>query len=132
VRSGAWATPRCDELREHAATCSECSEEALVAGWLDGESSHAAAEARLPDAGLVFWKAQLLAKRAAADRAAEPILYAERIARVACAAGVVAVLVWQRSNLGEWILHANPLAVVSVAAAILFTGFTVYAIRAEE
>jgi hypothetical protein len=132
LKSGLWETPQSEELRAHADACAECSEIALVAGWLEEERDRAAAESRLPDAGLVFWKAQLLARRAAAESAAEPVVNAERIARVCSIVGIGALAVWQRHTIGEWLQRSSLLAVLGIAGALLLMAFAFYFTRAEE
>ena len=88
VRSGRSASEWEEPLRAHVASCRICSDAALVAQFLLQENECAAAEAQLPDAGLVWWKAQLLARRAAAEHAVRPIAVTEKLA----GAGVVALL----------------------------------------
>ncbi|MBI3450601.1 MAG: hypothetical protein HY049_17025 [Acidobacteria bacterium] len=82
-----------DELREHARGCAVCADVALAASFMNMGSA-AAADHPLPDAGLVFWKAQLRAKRDAVARATRPIAVVEQAAW-ACAIVVVgAAAVW--------------------------------------
>ena len=100
--SGNWDAA----LRSHLESCPCCAEVALVAGFMN-EAEAGFAEARVPDAELVWWKAQLKARRAAAERAMQPIAVVEK---VACAGGgltLVAVLafLWPSIQLwGNWIL----------------------------
>ena len=75
VRSGHWD----ESLRVHVASCSVCRDVVLVSEFLLKENEEAAAQAHLPDAGLVWWKAQLLARREAAQRAVRPIALIEKI-----------------------------------------------------
>jgi hypothetical protein len=75
-------------LRQHLNECPACAEVALVASFMN-EAEADAAEARLPDAELVWWKAQLKARRAAADRASQPIALVEK---AACAGGGLALI----------------------------------------
>lgn len=100
IRSGAWANPLNDALRRHVADCPVCAEVLLVARFLACDD--ASVEAVLPEAGLVWWKAQMRARREAAERAAQPIAIAEK---VACAWGLLAaaaVIVWQWPRLAAW------------------------------
>ncbi|HEV2175932.1 MAG TPA: hypothetical protein VGW33_01815 [Terriglobia bacterium] len=89
LRSGKWAGPWGEELRRHAAGCSACSEVVFVAEALRREEELPLDDIRLPSAGFVWWKAQLAARRAAAERAVQPIEFVERAAQVF---GAVAVL----------------------------------------
>ncbi len=88
VRSGRGASEWEEPLRVHVAACRICSDVVLVAQFLLQENECADAEAALPDAGLVWWKAQLLERRAAAERAVRPIAVTEKLA----GAGIVALL----------------------------------------
>jgi hypothetical protein len=95
--SGRWEPA----LQRHLEECPACSEVALVAGFMNATEADAA-EARLPDAELVWWKAQLKARRAAAEKATQPIAMAEK---VACAGGglaLIAVLAFLWPYLHAW------------------------------
>jgi hypothetical protein len=112
LRSGRWASAWGDDIRQHAAVCAVCAEVALAAQEFQREAELAQAElqqpgAGLPSAGLVWWKAQRAARRAAEQRAAEPIMLVER---AAIALGALAALVlgaWQWPRLAAWI-HQTP------------------------
>jgi hypothetical protein len=98
ARTGSWDA----ELRLHADTCPACSEVALAARVLNEMHAADLAEARIPDAGLMWWKAQLLAKREAAERASQPINFVERFAYAWVAVGVIGVCIWQWSAIRAW------------------------------
>jgi hypothetical protein len=98
VSSDAWS----ESLRSHAAHCALCSEVALVAGFLRSEAALACAEAVLPDPNRIWWKAQLAAKRAAAERVVRPIALMEQLAW-ACAALLCGVaFLWLRPRITVW------------------------------
>jgi hypothetical protein len=99
VRTGLWDP----ELEQHAATCSACSEAALAARVLNEMRATDEAEARIPAAALMWWKAQLLAKRQAGEKATRPIHLVERFAcawAVTCAAGAC---FWQWHAIRDWL-----------------------------
>jgi hypothetical protein len=99
VRTGFWD----GELRRHLANCLACSEAALAACVLNEMRAVDEAEARIPDAGLMWWKAQLRVKRAAGEKATQPINLVEWLAygwAIICAVGVC---VWQRHAIREWL-----------------------------
>jgi len=105
VRSGRWPE-RCDaELRAHVSQCPVCADVVLVAEHLELASDIATAEIALPPAGLVWWKAQLKARREAVQRASEPIAWVERAAGVVSLAAVVALGIWQWDWLRAWLLR---------------------------
>jgi hypothetical protein len=126
VRAGLWETAGSEELRAHAAGCPDCRETVLVAAALVLERGAAEREIVLPDAGLVLWKARLRQRHAAAARAEEPVVYAERIA---VAAGL---LHWQRHSISHWLEGAGVLTVASIGAALLATALAVYLVHVEE
>ena len=111
ARSGLWDT----ELRRHAAECPVCADTALVAGVLQELRGGETHDVKLPDAGLVYWKSQLRARREAAARAAEPIAFVEKFALVCAALTVFGVCIWQwhaiqlwfASLAGGWSMPAN-------------------------
>jgi hypothetical protein len=86
VRSGAWDP----ELRDHASHCRICADVLLVADFLRNEAEVAGAEAPLPSAGVIWWKAQLASRNSAVARATSPIKFMRNLA---CLAGSGAV-VW--------------------------------------
>jgi hypothetical protein len=95
--SGRWEPG----LRQHLEQCPACAEVALVASFMK-EAEADPAEARLPDAELVWWKAQLKARRAATEKATRPIAMAEK---AACAGGglaLIAVLAFLWPSVQSW------------------------------
>jgi hypothetical protein len=98
VRSGSWDA----DLREHAAHCESCSDVALAARVLNEMRGVDQAEARIPDAGLMWWKAQLVAKRTAAERATQPISFVERFTYVCGILCFIGVCVWQWAAIRAW------------------------------
>jgi hypothetical protein len=103
VRTGSWDS----DLREHAATCPACSEAALAAGVLKEMRAADLAEARIPDAALMWWKAQLLAKREAAERATQPIHFVERFAYAWVALSGIGICVWQWRAIRSWLVYLD-------------------------
>lgn len=108
-RSGQWS----DELLAHVVSCASCEEIALVASYL-GESNAAISD-RLPDAGRIWFKAQIAAKTEAMERAMRPILWARRFAFGVGAAFIFVFLVMTWPRLGAfaadfvdvWTHHAS-------------------------
>jgi hypothetical protein len=95
-RSGQWS----DELLAHVSACASCEEVTLVASYLSESNASAAADNQLPDAGRVWFKAQIAAKTAAMERAMRPILWARRFAFGAGALVVVTAIVMMWSQFG--------------------------------
>lgn len=93
----------CDkELEQHAANCPVCSEVAFAARVLNEMRAEDEAQARIPDAGLMWWKAQLLAKREAGEKATQPINFAERFAYAWAAICLMGICVWQWDAIRAW------------------------------
>lgn len=104
-RSGQWS----EELRAHFAACESCADALLVAGFMEEAT---ATDVAVPPVGLVWWKAQLRARREAAENATRPIWVAERTAAVAAALGAVVVAAWLSSE-------SSLLAALSVGGLVL-------------
>ncbi len=107
LRSGRWATAWGEDIRKHVAACTVCAEVALVAREFQREAELAQGElgqpgASLPSAGLVWWKAQLAARRAAEQRATAPIAWTERAALVLAAFTVIMLGTWQWPQIAAW------------------------------
>jgi hypothetical protein len=116
LTSGRWATAWGEEIRQHAVGCAACSEVVVVAQALRREERFAEAEVRLPSAGLVWWKAQLAARRAAERRAAQPIAMVERLAQAVGALSAFGLGVWQWPRIAGW-LSGTKLAQAPASAA---------------
>ncbi|HQX82565.1 MAG TPA: hypothetical protein PKW63_12455 [Vicinamibacterales bacterium] len=89
VAVGQWPQRASTTLRAHVTSCSSCAEVAAIAAavreWDDSE-----AMPHVPDAAVVWRRAQMRAHEAAARTASRPIWAAQ----VAAVAGFVAALVW--------------------------------------
>jgi len=98
ARSGVWDSA----LRAHVADCESCADAALAAQALNAMRVADELEPRIPDAGLMWWKAQLLSKRAAAERATRPIRFVEHLA-YACGGFVfVMICIWRWAMIRGW------------------------------
>ena len=89
--------PLSRELVDHLVTCESCRDLHVIASALHDDHAAAMAEARLPSAGQVWWRAELRARQEAATAAARPITVVTGVA-LACVVGLFAsvagVLVW--------------------------------------
>ena len=92
LRTGEWTA----ELRVHFAACESCAETAMTVGFM--HQAAATADSQVPPAGLVWWKAQLRARRDAAHAAARPLLIAERATAVAAVLGAIGAMAWLSSD----------------------------------
>lgn len=80
VSSGRWPA-RCDEeLRVHVDACVLCSDLAKVAAAVIGDRDAAGSQARIPSAGIVWWRVQLRAREEAARAAGRPLAFIQGVA----------------------------------------------------
>ena len=147
VRSGrlglersAWA----EELRSHIASCTDCADLALVTEYLQREDKAGIAEAHLPSASLMFWKAQLRARRESTEKALLPVRVAEKIAAASAVAVAGSLLLWKGPALGaplsalrgfEDVLPGFMNSSLTLGTATAFAclmGFVLYAVFAKE
>lgn len=129
VMQSRWPERVDAELREHATHCEICSDVAGVAGAIECAREESAEQARipamLPDSGLVWWKAQMRARREAVKAAGRPIT-AVQIAAFACAmvlmgACIGATSSWFQSGL-QWVRgQIDPAKLVPSAIALIET-----------
>lgn len=96
ILAGRWPEGCESDLRAHVAQCSICADVALVAQTLHREHDGARAVVAVPAAGLVWWKAQMKARREAVKRASEPIALVESAAGIFGVAALVALAI------GRW------------------------------
>lgn len=132
VLQSRWPAKVDAELRAHVEGCPICKDVTVVAAALDGEAVATRAEAHpLPDAGRVWWHAQLRARREAVKDAGRPITAAQ-VLTFAAAMGLLgacfgatsawfqAGLAWLKESLGQvaWAQYM-PLAWVLLGVVVL-------------
>src|SRR5262245_31586002 len=98
VAIGQWPSRADASLQAHAATCDICRDLAAVAGAIAESRDAVAPAAHVPDASVVWYRAQVLARIDAARRASRPMLIAQ-LAALGCVVAVV--LVWSGAG-GQW------------------------------
>ena len=96
VLQSRWPERAEDGLREHVKTCAICSDVAAVAGAIECAREDTAPRA-LPESGLVWWKAQMRARREALETVARPIT-AIQVAAFACALVLMGACIGATSN----------------------------------
>jgi hypothetical protein len=75
-----WPDRVDESLRRHVESCEICGDVASVAGVMDASRDEIRAAAVVPDAGRVWWLAQVRARREAAKAAGRPITAAQAVA----------------------------------------------------
>ena len=149
VRAGRWPQATDEELRRHATNCAVCADAVLVAQYL-ARAARLEREAPLPHPGLIWWKAEIMARRDAARRATRPIAIAEWIA-IACGLAVaLAAIIAEWPKLHGWTLRfgaswrlgdvlaglasgaSNTVVIMSVAACLALAALVLYIVWAES
>lgn len=74
---GHWPQAASDELRSHAEGCSRCGDLVLLSQAFRGARKVTMAQAQVPAAGVVWWRAQLRRRNAAVQRINRPIVAAQ-------------------------------------------------------
>ena len=78
-------------LRSHVTSCSLCSDVAEIAGAFFEDRECARAEAVVPAASAVWWRAQIRAREEAARIALRPLVVVQIIATICAAFGAIAL-----------------------------------------
>jgi hypothetical protein len=126
VLQSRWPERADADLRADVAVCAICSDVVAIAGAIDGAREEMRECAMVPDAGRVWWRAQLRARREAAETAGRPITAAQMIG-FACAVGLLgacfgATSSWFQSALGRITSGVAPFKIqvlLSSATALL-------------
>jgi hypothetical protein len=87
---GHWPQAAPAELQEHAQGCRVCADQILVSQAFRKARGASLAQAQLPPAGVIWWRAQLRKRNAAVERINRPIIAAQILAFAAtlCLAGI--------------------------------------------
>lgn len=134
-RSGQWE----DSLARHFESCPLCREAVQTGNWMNSLFTATPSHRPLPDADLVWIKARLFGRQEAADRAMQPLLVGETLARaiVGAFAATWLALSWpsMQSYLGDLLTQTGtaesitgsstnpwPITLLSMAAAFVFVG----------
>jgi hypothetical protein len=87
LAAGRWPDSCAAELRTHVDGCGSCMDLLAVALPLLQEHELAQRDARVPPSGVVWWRAQMKARREAVKAATSPITLIQGVS-LACAAGL--------------------------------------------
>jgi predicted anti-sigma-YlaC factor YlaD len=102
VSTGGWPARTDAELRAHVADCAVCRDLVAAAVAFEEEATTARAQAQVPDAGVVWLRAQLRARQDAARVAVRPITFAQAIG-LAATVGVAGAVFGATAT---WFQHA--------------------------
>jgi hypothetical protein len=125
VAAGSWDQAP-EALKAHVTTCQACADLALVSQLLRTDHAAVVAEANVPSAGQVWWRAQMRARAEAAEAAARPLFVAQALACAAIVGVLVAVVTWLWPA-GGWHVVATPPAELSLSAWVAIGAWVVLA-----
>lgn len=134
-----------EPLRRHILGCASCAEVVSVYKLFQNDREQLSAAVPLPNAGRIWWRAALAARRAAAERALRPILIVEKAALATGGGVLLALLVLAAPWLAEHARHSNVFAgnvvysfplsffiVTSVVACLLLMAGALYTVWTEK
>ena len=114
-----------DDDRKHLQICAECRQTARIVRFLQLESVEKIEPAKLPTAGLVWWKHRRNEKDRAAEHAAQPIY----IFQILAAVTAFAVFIWLLPNLPPLApVFGQVFAAVEQIIPLLAAGFVCFAV----
>jgi hypothetical protein len=133
-RSGQWAA----SLSAHFDSCPHCREAARLASWVR-TLAEIPVHRPLPDPDLLWIKSRLFSRQAAVDRAMQPLVLGDTLARAVVGAFAAAWLalswpgmlgyaarLWNESGATGGVAQSSanpwPITLVSVAAALVLVG----------
>ena len=132
-------------LRRHVEACDSCTELVRVYELFQSDIAQVCAVAPVPEAGRVWWRAMLAARRAEAERALRPIVIAEKAALAVGAGALIALLIFATPWLAEqlarpsvfsrtvvYTLPLSSLLVASIIICLLLTAGALYTLWAEK
>jgi hypothetical protein len=139
ICSGRWPEHCGAELRSHIEGCAVCSETVKVASALHSDFVNAASGARIPSAGVVWWRSELRMRREAVQSAERPLTIIHAFAGAAALGITVALLVQMSAwfsetfaTLLDWlpapaaILQQHLFLAAALAALIVVTPVALY------
>lgn len=91
---GQWPHACSEELRAHVARCRACGARVTLTEGLRAMRRAAMAEAQVPSAGALWWRAQLRRRNAAMVRVSRPMLGAQVFALAVAAVFAAGALAW--------------------------------------
>ena len=136
VADGSWDHAS-EELKAHVTTCGACSDLALVSQLLKTDHAAIVAEANVPSAGQVWWRAQIRARAEAAEAAARPLFVAQAVACAAVMGVLVALVTWLWPAGGWHFVSTQPselslTAWVAIGAWLVIAPVALYLVFARD
>lgn len=133
VTCGRWPAGVEEELQSHAAVCPVCVDVVRVSLALTQDRSDALLSARVPSAGLVWWRAEMRVRREAIERATRPMKIVEWTALICVLAALGVFLYWIRPSALAAMLWQPSLAFfVGVGLLILLSSVVCYFVLSRD
>jgi hypothetical protein len=101
LKSGHWPAGCAPELRDHVRQCDSCNDLVLLTETFQMARRSAHTEANVP-ASLIWWRAQLRLRRAAAEQVATPVTIAQLFAWAISLVAAVGLVVSQYHHGLHW------------------------------
>ena len=130
-----------EELKTHTSECAICSDIVEIATLLREDLEGGLADARVPSAGLVWWRAEIRSRQEAMRTAARPITWVQAFGG-ACTAGVALALLdrawpWLKHSIAQIDISALSFAqwslLLAAALALLVIGpLAMYLVLSDE
>jgi len=113
----AWNDTAHEDLRAHAAGCAVCAEVVEIAQLLRADHDALCRDARVPTAGLVWWRSTIRARAEAARVVEQPMTIAQGVGAAAIVGLLVAMagLVWRAAPA---LPHPSGLVTLIIAVAV--------------
>jgi len=122
-------------LNDHVAGCASCRETLSVAKWMQQLASVPVISKPLPDPTYLWWKAELLRRWDAEQRAAAPVEVGEQVQVGVGLVAATALLVWLWRNLlpdlSSWPLSSTaiPLTIVMTLSGAVVAAMAAVMVR---
>jgi hypothetical protein len=133
VTNGRWPAGTPEDLQLHAAGCPVCTDVVRVALALTQDRSAALAKARVPSAGLVWWRSEMRARRDAVSKATRPLRIVEWAAVLCVVVAAGALLRWfGPSVLTDLLWQPSTLFFVGLGVLALLSSLVFYLVFSRD
>jgi len=103
LKNGYWPEGCDPELRDHVASCNNCSDTVMIKAAFRGALAASRSEAHLDTPGIIWWRAQLRRRHAALERVGKPVTFAHLFALTLCIVAALGFAAIQVRDAGGWL-----------------------------
>jgi hypothetical protein len=144
IAANRWPNRLSAALSRHVSACEVCQDLGIVAAAISDDYASAALQARLPSAGLVYWRAEIRARQQARLAASQPITLVQLLTTACGFAVALSLLTWSgfrplpAIRAPElWAAFTSqpfffPLLLLSVGVLAIFSAAAVYLALSDE